>query len=362
MEVKNALILDADEPLSRALDEILTRRNAVIVMKNRSYLGILDDRNIRLGVADVSRSKCGNSCIKAPVIYPESTIFEKLNSFLTGHFKFLPAVAQMKRLPLGLISRIEILKDILSLRLIQKKLVSHLMNSPVHSIDLNSTLGNAKSKMKEFGTHHLVIINNGYPYGILSTFDIAAILKPKGRRDKEIITEVDKEGDLPLSSLVEEGLVVVNSDSLVEDAIKKMVDHNTAYVLVVSNKKPIGILAAVDVFKDVLESTKEQFNLSISGLSEDDQNYHDDIKNTLADTFKRFSKSFAIKSAVLHIKKGKSVYSAKILVDMDKDRLSVSAEDYKLNDTIASLAKEIYVLLSKKKGIDTNRKKSRVEE
>jgi len=362
MEVKDALILDADEPLSKALNEILRTGTAVIIMKNRSYLGLIDDRNIRLGITDVSKAKCEHSCVKTPVLYKESTILDKLNAFLTGHFKALPVVDIKKSLPLGLITRIEVLKDLLALRLIPRKSISEVMKTPAYTIDINSTLANAKTKMKELGTHRLVVLKDSYPYGILSTFDMAAILKPKGRRGERFITEVDKEGDMPLSELLREGLTVVNKDSQLEDAIKKMIEHTSPSLLVVSNNKPVGLLAALDIFKEVLDLSKEHIDISISGLTEDDQQYHEDVRKTIMDTLDKFSKSFTIVSVSLHIKKNKSVYIAKILVDLDKDRLSVSAEDYKLNDTIAKLSKEVYTLLNKKKGIVKNRKKSRIEE
>ncbi len=362
MEVKDALILDANEPLSKALNEILQTGTAVIVMKNRSYLGLIDDRNIRLGIADVSKAKCEHSCVKTPVLYAESTILDKLNAFLAGHFKALPVVDLKKSLPLGLVTRIEVLKDLLELKLIPNKSVSEVMKTPAYTIDINSTLANAKTKMKDLGTHRLVVLKGGYPYGILSTFDMAAILKPKGRKGERFVTEVNKEGDMPLSELLREGLTVVNKDSQLEDAIKKMIDYTSPSLLVVSDNKPVGLLAALDIFKEIVNLSKEQIDISISGLSEDDHQYYDEISKTILDTLNKFSKSFTIVSTSLHIKKSKSVYIAKILVNLDKDRLSVSAEDYKLNDTIAKLSKEVYTLLNKKKGIVKNRKKSRIEE
>ena len=191
MEVKDALILDASEPLSKALNEILKQGTAVIVLKNRSYFGIIDDRTINLGISDTSKARCETFCVRTPVLYPQSTLIDRLNAFMAGHFKALPVVDEIKSLPLGLITRVEVLKELLSLKLIPKKVLSEVMNAPVYTIDLNSTLADAKSKIKAYGAHRLLVLNKGYPYGILSTFDLAGLLSnPQDRKGDRMISEI----------------------------------------------------------------------------------------------------------------------------------------------------------------------------
>lgn len=361
MEINNALILDAEEPLSKAVNEIFRTGTAVIVMKNRTYLGIIDDRNIRLSIADIGKAKCGNASVRAPVLYPHSPLLEQLNAFLAGYFKALPVVDERKSLPLGLTTRVDVLKALLVSRLVPKKPVSEVMNSPVYTVDLNSTLADAKTRMKQFNAHRLVVLNNGYPYGIISTYDLVSILQPKGRKDNRIICEVDKEKGIQLSELVRESLVTVDLDGPLEDSLRKMIDETSSHVLVLANKKPAGIIAAVDIFKAVLDLTKEKISITISGLDSADMQHYKDIEESLAGVLNKFSKSFFIRGAMLHIKKGKSVYTAKLFVDMDRDTLSVSMEDYKLGETIRKLTNEVYILLNKKKGIVKNRKRERFE-
>jgi len=55
-----------------------------------------------------------------------------------------------------------------------------------------SAVLNDKYKVGELKTISLVVLKDSYPYGILSTFDMAAILKPKGRRGERFITEANK--------------------------------------------------------------------------------------------------------------------------------------------------------------------------
>lgn len=357
MEVKETLILDSQEHLSRAVNEILRSRTAVIVMKDRMYYGIIDDRTIRHGLADASKVKCEHACIKAPLLTPTSSIIDRLNAFLAGHFKALPVIDERRSIPLGLTTRVEMLKDLINLKLIPSMPVSQLMSSPVYTIDLNSTIGEARKKMKELNTHRLVILKNGYPFGLLSSFDfVSMVTKPKGRKDTNMSSEVTKEEKLPITDILREDLAVIDKDSNVYDAMNKMIDISVSSVLVTSNKKPVGVISASDIFKNILDLAKDEVNIYVSGLSEENQQYYDDIKKDVLNSLKRFSKSFNFKSVSLHFKEGKSMYNANLFLDLDGDKITVSAEAHDFKEVIRKLSKELFTVLHKKKDIKEAKK------
>ena len=64
MELKEALILDVKDPVSKALNELLKTGTAVIVTKDNKYFGILDDRHLGINMNNASKTKCETEAIK----------------------------------------------------------------------------------------------------------------------------------------------------------------------------------------------------------------------------------------------------------------------------------------------------------
>ena len=93
MKIKEALILDENEPLSKALNEVLDTGTAAIVTKDKKYKGIIDDRNLRnFSVQNPAKIKCKSVIVKPPVLNPDTGILDRIDAFLMGHFKALPVV------------------------------------------------------------------------------------------------------------------------------------------------------------------------------------------------------------------------------------------------------------------------------
>ena len=357
MDFKSSTVLDSNEPFSRALNSLL-KGEQVIVVKDKSYLGIIDDRHLRFRISDPSTIKCENMCVRSPTISPNSSIFDKINAFLAGHFKGLPVIDEKTHAILGMTMRSDLVKEILDLKLFPKQSLFEAMSKPVYSIDINSTVADAKNKMKEYSAHRLLVTDKGYPRGILSTFDFAAMLmEPKGHRGERIHSELKNPDQQPISDFVRDYLATMDKDASIEDAMRKMVEKSTSHVLVLSDKKPVGVFAAVDLFRMLLEIAKGKIGITISGLEGDAQGHYDEIYQDITKTMEKFSKSFEISNINMHIKKGKSVYNAHLSFNADHERIMVSAEEYGITDTVSRLCNEAYTLLSKQKSMEKKYKR-----
>ena len=350
MEIKESVNLDAEEPLSKAISELMETRTAVIITKNGSYMGIIDDRNLRTGISDPSNTKCENYIAKPPTLRQDSSLLEQVDSFLLGHYKALP-VLDNKNAPIGITTRVEVLKEMLAQNLVPKNRVTELMGSPVFTIDENEQISKAKMLMKEYGARRLVVVRNGNPVGVISTLDLASyLLVPKGRDKRPpVIKEVETILSRPISEFLRTNVTTIDEKSSLDQAARMMVEKSVSSIVVISGKKPVGVFSALDLFKRIQQITKDEIQISISGLREEHIWQFPEIQDKIRGVLEKFSKSFNVRNVALHVKEQKSTFSVFVYIDTDEGHVSLSGERKDLKETIDELAVELNRVLTKKK-------------
>jgi len=361
MEIKEALVVDENDPLSKALAGVLDSGTAVIVTKDGKYAGIIDDRNLwLLNVENPAKTRCRTVIARPPVLTPNTSILERMDAFLQGRFKALPVVDERGR-PLGITTRVELLKDMLAAGLIPKVGVKMLMNSPVYLIDEKKTVAEAKLEMKKNNAKRLIVTSKGIPKGIFSTLDLVAeSIKPTEKQKMRVVVPMKKSyDDKQIADVYRPDLTVVSENSTVEEAAVAMIKKSVSSVVVLSNNKPVGVLSAVDIFKAVREAAEERLEVEISGLDDDTIIYRDSIKNAVEKAASKFVESFGIRHLSVHVKKGKSIYTISIMLQGDKENFTIKAEGPTVEDTANIAAAELKKRLSRRKGKEKSRKSLR---
>ncbi len=352
MEITKSLTLDGDEHLSRAINELMETGTAVLVTKNERYYGIIDDRNLRHGIADSAKTKCENCVVKPPVLKPDTAILDQINAFLLGHFKALPVVDADGK-PLGITTRTDLLKAMVEEGLVPKNRISELMSSPVYTIDESAPVARARGMMKEYGCHRLVVTRKGTPVGVISTLDLASYLtKPRLIEKKPyVVKEVDSGLEMPISGYLRADVTTIPEQSTIEEAAKRMIDKGVSSVLAVSvsGKGLVGVLSAIDIFRRIQEIAKEEISMSVSGLTEDSIWQFPEIKAKIGGVLEKFSKSFNIRNVSVHVKEDKSTFEVFLYFDTDDGHISLSTERKALKEAVDQLADELDAVLLKKK-------------
>lgn len=353
MEIKQTLILDSSDSLSKALPQ-LDEMPAVIVTKNGKYYGIIDHRSLSQAIRIPQNVKCETAVSKPPVLTEDSGIDQRLDAFLLGHYKALP-VCGKDEAPLGITTRIELLKELVVESLIPVVNVSEIMSSPAYTIEADATIGKAKSLLKEKKARRLVVTSKGNFIGVVSSYDIGVwSSKPNllsgGRKDIRQNDQISVD-DMKISEFLRPDVGLVQEGTRLEDATRKMIDKGVSSVIVVADKKPLGVLAAVDIFKKIQEMSLQGVPIQISGLDEDSMSSYTHIKNRIGAALAKFEKSFAIRNCSVHVKEGKSAFTVSIYFDMDKGHVSLKSEKDSLQEAIDELADEMVSVLRKKKDI-----------
>ncbi|HNT60939.1 MAG TPA: CBS domain-containing protein, partial [Candidatus Bilamarchaeaceae archaeon] len=298
------------------------------------------------GISDSSKAKCINMAVRAPCISPEMGTAEMMDRFLAGHFKALPVAEG--GMVLGIISRSRLMEMLIRERAIPRVSVEALMNSPVYTVDSNEMVGVAKRIMRDRGVHRLAITEGKRLVGTISTMDFSrTLLEPKGR-DFMFIREVSTLDQRPVRQLMRDKFVSVHVGETLQDAAEKMAAHSVSAVAVVDGGRPAGVVTARDVMKFLVGLRSTKPDIFISGLSGDDMEYYDAIKDELKKAVSKFMDTFEIDSINVRIKKGKSAYVMNTHVIMDQS-IPLKAEAYDLQGAVRDTATEIKSLLSKRK-------------
>lgn len=360
MEIKRTVVLDSNDSISKALS-FLDEMPAVIVTKNGRYYGVIDHRSLGNKIRLPQNMKCESAVTRPPVLPEGADLMERVDAFLLGHFKALP-VLDPEEAPLGITTRVELIKEMIVESLIPKMEVEALMSSPVYTIGENESIGTAKRMLKERKVHRLVVTRGGNLVGVVSTYDIGAWqakgnLLEAGKKDIKPGEQFNTD-DMPISSFLRPDVTMVDEGTMVEAAARRMVSKQVSAVIVMAGKRPAGVLSSMDIFKKVQEMAGEGVGIQISGLKGENLRYRDRIKEKIGNVLERFGRTFNIRNASVHVKEGKTTFVVNAYFDIDKGHVSIREERKGLKETIDEVASEVNNMLRKKK--ETRKPKPRV--
>jgi CBS domain-containing protein len=350
MEIVRTMVLDSSDSLSKALIQ-LDETPAVIVTKNGGYFGIIDHRCVSHGIRDPHKVRCETVIAKPPVLAEGASVSERIDAFLLGHYKALPVVDSAKK-PLGITTRVELLKDMVVESMVPAMNVSELMSSPVFTIDEGETVAAAKNLLRGKNAHRLAVTRMGKLVGVISTFDISAwASKPNllsGRKDIRLSDSISIDG-MKISGFLRPDLTRVKVDASLEETVRRMIDKQASTAIVVGEGKPLGVISALDIFRKVKEGGDEGLQIQVSGLKKDDAAYFARVYAKIGNVLEKFRQSFNIRNTNVHVKSGKATYVVSVYFDTDRGHVSLKAERSTLKEGIDELAVEVHEILRKKK-------------
>lgn len=161
-------------------------------------------------------------------------------------------------------------------------LVKEIMNKPL-TIDLNKNVKIAGEIMRKTRRDAIIAVRNNKPVGLLTDSDLI----------KKIIAKNIKPSSIKVKKAMSKPLVAIGPDATIVEAARKMKRSNIKRLLVIDNKKLIGIISLSDIARsspdmiDLLEyklkmremptEIRERFT---SGICDSCSNYSDDLKNS----------------------------------------------------------------------------------
>ncbi|MEM4367262.1 MAG: CBS domain-containing protein [Candidatus Anstonellales archaeon] len=354
MKVRPFYTVKGEEPVSKAFDLILGGSTSVGVYDGKKFIGVIDDRHVRLGI-DPSKTKAHSVAVKCPVIEEEDGWKEVISKFLSGHFKALP-YKEGNNIK-GLITRSDVLEMLLEEGLLDGLELSYVYEPGIYSIPSTHTAELARKFMAEKKVHRLAVEEKGKVVGIISTIDLMAVkMKDQRREGKSLIKESKRVSDSKVVSEIMRPIFYLPVSISLKSAVKSMVENEVSSVLLTDKGRPIGILTATSIFKYLSKMQPKSLVVEVSGLDETNQYMKKKIIEEIDATIKPFASSLRISAVHVYVKHGKSLSAIAVRVISHSTKpLILKVEHYKLDAALRNACAELDSLLRKLKGRKTKR-------
>lgn len=119
--------------------------------------------------------------------------------------------------------------------------VREAMNSGVIAISQDTLPIGAFEKMYREGVRRLFVVDeNDNPIGVISYLDLVGILgtlKPNSK----------KSNNLSIEDIMSEDIISISADDKIEDAANLMLRADVSGLLVLENKKAVGVITKTDI-------------------------------------------------------------------------------------------------------------------
>ena len=338
MDMETPTILDASESVSRAVTEITKTGLPVIVTKNGKYVGLIDERAIRQHISDSSKEKCGTIAERAPVLSPDSTVMDACKAFFAGRYKAIPVIRGSR--VEGVISRRTLLNELLSEKMLSRKRVSEVMTSPVATMDIGSSVGQARSELRRHNIRRLVVTDRGRIVGLLSVFDMASFVSSRKQSDAFYRggekTSMDSH---PIASYMKKQVETINQSESLASAVKKMLERQVAALVVADAGYPQGIVTAKDILHSALAEEKTA-RVFVSGLPYEQRDFQDEIVREGEKLMGKLGKNFTGSSLAFHIKGDGPGFAIRAQL-IGKKSYNAAASDFRLEVALGRVLKEL---------------------
>ena len=115
--------------------------------------------------------------------------------------------------------------------------IRDIMEKNVITIEDDKSSLDAARLINEKDISFLVVVKDGIPIGVVSERDFV----------RKIVAENTQAADIPLSEIMSYKFRWVEPTTEIEDAVRKMLNHNIRRLLVLENKKLVGVITQTDL-------------------------------------------------------------------------------------------------------------------
>lgn len=354
MNISAPVIVDADASLSKAVFLIRSSGVGVLVMRNKEYAGMIDERQLASAPKDTSKAKCFKYAVKTPILSPNMPILKIVEAFFAGRFKTLPIIEGTK--VLGTVSRWDVLAELSGSGLLSGHKVSQYMTSPVVTVERTVSVGKAKSLMREKNIRRLLVTENGKIEGLVSFFDLSRLSFAPPTHVPEMKAKIGDE-KRPIASLMRANVETIAKDAPLSEAVRKMLSTQVAALVVSDGLLPIGILTSKDVLEAVMrnESEGKVFISGIHGFEESAEEVYEECAKFTG----KLDKSLAVEALNMHVKKTGRQYFVSAHIH-GKANLLASASGWSLEEAVGKTLAELgsQAIKARTKRLDARNKRN----
>jgi CBS domain-containing protein/ribosome-associated translation inhibitor RaiA len=369
IKVKDAMssrpiTIESGTTLSEALGKMMRYNvHELLVLHKNKLCGMLN-YNILVKRRDLPLStKIDNVMISPPKLTESTAIDKAAETLLSSGLRAVPVITNQKLV--GILSRYDIVKVIPKMKDINTIAVEAIMTPNPTCVSELDSVDKAKILMSELDEQSIPVVDTkNLVSGMVELRDILRYQRVKRRPRKGVIIGDKTPVRITIKSIMKQP-ISVSSDTTVETVANLMIENNVSSVIVVDNRKPIGIVTMQDLLELILRFKKsDEVYVQITGLDEADPFVYDSMYTVINKSIRRLGKISDPKTLLIHIVQyhptgDASKYSVRTRLSTAVHTYYTKSYDWDLLKVIDETMRDLErkVRRDKKRRVDLKRKK-----
>jgi len=301
---KDFVKVELDTKISEIVGKMLKGEEAVVVFEGNEFIGIISANE--LIDKDYPIETKAKHLVKKnlPKIEGEIDFIKAAKTFLENKTKAIPIFSGEELM--GFLYEKDFVRNSDICLSESKKTTDDIASIP-EVIEENESIGKARAIVKEKNVSRLPVVDKeGILVGIVDIVDFLKTVNPQegvGRKDS--IGDYVPEYKLSVTTIMNSKPLFVEGKISCNEAIKLMKKHNSSYILITKEKKPVGIITSKDILEMIASLEKKKgIYVQITGLEEIENSFdRDKIDDIIEEKIKKIGKIHKnIRYLFIHIK------------------------------------------------------------
>ncbi|MDE1854773.1 MAG: CBS domain-containing protein [Candidatus Micrarchaeota archaeon] len=355
--ISEAAFYDYKTPVTETLDKV-RKHGAVVVLRDREYYGIVDDRSLfrTRAPTPINFSKdlpIGKFARKLPLLDSGTSLGRLISYFHDFSAKALP-YQEGSRIT-GVVRREVVVSTIVSLHMLSKAKVADIMSSPVITLDNGANIAQAVSTMEKNSIARLVVVDaNGRLAGVLAQRDISSMLAKPQERLPERKAQAASPSNVSAASIMRTPVYTIDRNRPAEDAARQLLEKKVSALVVTRDAKPIGVVSMRDIIEGAAATmAKTQSRVILSGLDDYTRDYEGAVRDGInrlvakVDKFERIDVDYISVNVKRHKERNYEMQARLAL--RKRGVVFARATGYSLDSTLSALLDSIYKRVRERK-------------
>ncbi|MBU5678507.1 MAG: CBS domain-containing protein [Candidatus Aenigmatarchaeota archaeon] len=265
--IKNVITACPEDSLSSILGKAKKYRiHQIPILEKNKFIGMIFIKDIVIKDIDTEKTKARSMLVSnIPKLDIDISIIEATRKIIQSGFRALPVFEKDKMV--GIISETDLISELAEeIKKLEIK-VKEIMSKTI-CLEEDAKVGKLKHIMRENNVSRVPIIDKkGNIVGVIDTLDLVGLIIPKEsqKKSKEGVGNNINVRDFPINSIIRSSFTI-GQEAKIHNILDAFKEHEE--VIVVENKKPIGIITPKDILEVLLkESIKEEI-IEISNIRE----------------------------------------------------------------------------------------------
>src|SRR3989337_3403824 len=241
--------VNQEDPISRCIELFKAHKEmppvVAVLGEKGKYVGVVARRWVNRSRLDPSTIKVKSLMKAAPKVEPQVAMSKAANLMIHSGIRQLPVYEKNKLL--GFVTDENIIHGAVTQEWGSNE-VKEIMTKAPTVIEGNRSVGAVLALFREHGISHVPVVEQGKLVGIISIHDvIEQVFQPRQKQTVgEIIGEKIPLLNIPAKGIMASPVITVQPETTLQEAEKKMHDHDISCLAVVSADRLTGIVTKLD--------------------------------------------------------------------------------------------------------------------